>query len=564
MKNVNSLKIILSFILFTFFVNNNSICFAQTKMQQEVRVVKPYEPVILDAVKISELPKIVDTAKVSPEFIYNINPVKYQTTFIPQNIKPAKLISEPLPKLYLGYFKGGFGTYISPLAELYIGTKRSTQWNFSSTIVHNSTYGKIKNSTGKNVFAGNSYNKIGLNGSYFLKNNLVINVNSHFINTKNYFYGYNPLLLHTDSVAPLDKKQIENRVINNIYASAGLKTNHTDSTHVNYNLLASFNNTTAKDNTAENILKINTDFNYFLNNQFFGIDLALDYIKNQNIDDTVNGALVKFNPWVGAFGKKWRVVAGVSTYYDQPLSKYHFYPRLSMHYNIIDYFLIPYFELQGNYYQNTYSSIVFENPYITPGLGVKPTDNLIKLTFGFRGNISSAIAFNIKIDYDKVNNQYFYVNDTNEYLQNKFTVTYDNMLLTRFLGEISYKSSHKLYLSVKANYYHYSLSNQLKAWHLPNYDISFYAQYKMQDKIIISTNIFAKGNRYAQSFDVNNNIIAKELQGVIDANIGVEYRLSKKLSAYIQLNNIAAAKYYQWNNYPTQRFNAMAGFTFAF
>jgi hypothetical protein len=55
-----------------------------------------------------------------------------------------------------------------------------------------------------------------------------------------------------------------------------------------------------------------------------------------------------------------------------------------------------------------------------------------------------------------------------------------------------------------------------------------------------------------------------ELDPFIDANIGVEYRYTKRLSAFVRLNNFLAARYAKWNNYNLQRFNAMMGVTYSF
>ena len=55
-----------------------------------------------------------------------------------------------------------------------------------------------------------------------------------------------------------------------------------------------------------------------------------------------------------------------------------------------------------------------------------------------------------------------------------------------------------------------------------------------------------------------------KLKNTIDANIGIEYRYSKVLSAFINLNNITASKKYYWNFYPTQGFNILGGLTYSF
>jgi hypothetical protein len=51
---------------------------------------------------------------------------------------------------------------------------------------------------------------------------------------------------------------------------------------------------------------------------------------------------------------------------------------------------------------------------------------------------------------------------------------------------------------------------------------------------------------------------------IIDFNLGFEYRYSKILSGFVNINNLTAGRYQNWYNYPNQRFNLMAGITYAF
>jgi len=49
----------------------------------------------------------------------------------------------------------------------------------------------------------------------------------------------------------------------------------------------------------------------------------------------------------------------------------------------------------------------------------------------------------------------------------------------------------------------------------------------------------------------------------VDGNLGIEYRYTKLLSFWARINNIAAQKYYLYHNYPSYRFRAMLGFSYA-
>jgi outer membrane cobalamin receptor len=55
-----------------------------------------------------------------------------------------------------------------------------------------------------------------------------------------------------------------------------------------------------------------------------------------------------------------------------------------------------------------------------------------------------------------------------------------------------------------------------------------------------------------------------DLKGYLDANLNVEYRYTKRISAWVRLNNLLASNYQRWNMYPVQRFNAMLGATYSF
>ena len=68
---------------------------------------------------------------------------------------------------------------------------------------------------------------------------------------------------------------------------------------------------------------------------------------------------------------------------------------------------------------------------------------------------------------------------------------------------------------------------------------------------------------YAEKFTISGVEIV-EIDAMLDANIGVEYRYSKIISGFLNINNLTAGRYQNWYDYPNQRFNIMLGFTYAF
>ena len=557
-------KGIIYILLLLGFINTG---FSQIGGSTNVKVVRPYEPVISDAFKLSELPKINDTIKVRPNFSYEITPIKYETKYSPIHIKPAKLINEPLSKLYYGYAKLGFGfLYLSPLAEISVGSKRSNNWQWKSIVHYQGSNGKVKHKNGEKVYAGLNEFSVGGKAKKFFDNSTELSIHTIFSGNSSYYYGYNPDSINATRPALLEKNEIEKQSIKSLKFGGAFATNHMDSAHVNYKIKANWKTTITINDALENHLNLGTNIDYFFEKEFVGVDAYVNVFNHSGFQDTTSFGLINFSPWIGAFGDKWRVVVGVNTSFKTDSSSYKFYPRVSLHYNIIDHFLIPYIEVSGNYKINTFADLYVENSFIRNDLTVRPTNNKYKITFGFRGNISSQIAFNIKTDYAAYEDKYLYVNanDISIPYNNKFDVVYDDLKQLRLLGEISYKSSQKLHLSLKGNYYKNSLSKEEYAWHMPQYDLSFNARYSIQDKIITEVNVFGIGKRYARDFDAASNVKAVELQGIIDLNLGVEYRYTKILSGFVKINNIGAVKYYQWNNYPTHQFNIMVGASYSF
>lgn len=550
---------------------NNIGLFAQSDLIKVVEVVRPYEPAISDAFKQNVLPIIIDTVHVNPTFEYTLKAFPLTINYDVEPIKAAKLIGEPLKKLYGSYIKIGFGNYLTPLIDIRHNSKYSKKQTYQAGFKHFSSSGKIKNDDDRKIFSGFSENNINLNGSKFLSNK-TISGKFNYDNNSYYYYGYNTSLNYIIN-PPSFKKDMDKQQINAVDGTVNLKSNYLDSTNANYDLALTYGYFQDINKISEQNIDLKVKLNYFFENEFTGINTRIvsynrsfsksSKSSNQRIDNQVSNVntLVEFNPWIGAFGPKWRIVAGVNTFYqlEKDNNPYHIYPKLSLHYNVIGYFLIPYFEYKGRIDINSFKEMLYENPYFLFPVNMKSTEYKQILTGGFRGNISSDISFNLGINYSNIKDMYFYVNDTLIFSENMFTVVYDDVKLVKIFGEISYKQSERINFLLKGFYNYYDLDNIEQAWHKPDYEITLSTKYNLKDKIIVDLNAFALGKRYAyHPLDE-----AIELNGIVDINLGLEYRYSKILSGFVRLNNIASTKYYQWNYYPEHRFNFMIGITYS-
>ena len=92
------------------------------------RVVKDYQPVLIDADKIKQRAEIDDTLKLNTKLEYKLIDRRYPVSFQPEPIEAARIKGEPLVKLYNGYARVGVGNALTPFAELYYNSLRSRKY----------------------------------------------------------------------------------------------------------------------------------------------------------------------------------------------------------------------------------------------------------------------------------------------------------------------------------------------------------------------------------------------------------------------------------------------------
>ena len=117
---------------------------------------------------------------------------------------------------------------------------------------------------------------------------------------------------------------------------------------------------------------------------------------------------------------------------------------------------------------------------------------------------------------------------------------------------------------MRANYYVYNMTTELFPWHKPSYDFSLAANYNIQNKILLKAEFITYGSSKVPVWDEKGVLSPQTIKAWVDLNIGVEYRYRKKLGLFVNFNNITATRYYRWYNYPTYRFNVMAGLSYVF
>ncbi len=551
--------------MFATLVLANTPSFAQKPIDTTTIItVKPYDPVLSDAFKIKEHPTIQDTDKVIPKLTYTFINKQVPVDFQVENILPAKIKGEPLVKLYRGYAKVGFGSQTTPLAELYFNSQRSKEYSYGF-------FGKHQSSSGiSNIdYSEYSDNHLSLFGKRFLKEFTLyskLNVDRNVV----HYYGF------PEKIKPeiTNGKELKQR-LTKLSANAGLTRNFTDSAQFDYNFDINYHHIFDIYNAEENNIRLDGSLSKYHKRELYAIDAEVNYNNLNNVVDFGNTLMVGLRPYIKTSAKSWQFKVGLGLYVNQAdsVSKFHFYPEAEFKYNVIENIIIPYVGIKGGILANNLNSYFTENPFInTKTLAVANTNQKYNIYIGIRGSLSKHVTFNTSFSKQKLETMPLYVKDFSNVLENQFSVLYDTVGLNQISGELAYQKLEKLKIIVRGDYFAYSPGNELKAWHKPDMKISLSGIYDLGDKIIVRTDLFFINKQYAKAFntvtDASGVIVtteeAKELKGVFDANLGVEYRYTKKLSAFINFNNIGAVRYQKFEDYPTQRFNVLGGLTYSF
>lgn len=559
------------YILFLVIISLQAISAqAQPPLKEQIDVYTGFDPKVADSEKINSNPVIIDTVPVTRKIEYSIvsNPVT--SLYSPDTIQAAKIRKEPLSPLKRFYVKLGFGNYTTPYGEIRINSLRNKANAYSLDYRHFSSWGKIGKSGTE-----------GLRGRAFMMDNEVNGTYSHFFNehtiqlkagyTQNvvHYYGYNPEI---DTL--IDAKDTRQRY-NIANFDVDFYSNYrTDSIKVNHRINLGFYHISDLYKSMENSLTVSGNVNKMTDlfaQEFFGGDFQLRYMNYNNDSIFAKHAFyMDATPYMHLGGKKWNLKVGVHLNLAAGDStRFNVYPDVRFKWNIFRDYIIFYSNFTGSYERNSFYDLTRQNPFMMSMAPLKDRNEHIKIEGGVKGSFTSNLSYNAGISYSYINNMAYFINDTSNFDRRGFTVLYDKTHYLRVFGELSFVLGEKLTAGIKVNYHLYKPNNIAFAWHKPYIDGTVSARYNLNNKLIFKADVFVIGPQIARTFvlDIDQNLLlptATQLNAMVDLNLGAEYRLTKMISFWVNINNIAAWKYNRWYNYPSQQFCVLGGVSFTF
>ena len=537
------------------------------------------------AYRMTESPGIIDTTITTPVLEYPLLVLQHETSIAVEKIDAATIKTDPkLPQLYNTYVKVGVGTELMPLGEVYFDSKRSRKYVYGAHAKHLSSFGNFEN------YAPAQFDrtKVGLYGALNEKN-YTLRSDLHYNNQGLHYYGWK---IPTDSV---DRNTIAQR-FQDVGGSFMFASHKKDSANLNYNVGIEYNNFSSKkpiDETTEDIWRARENYFAFksggwykyekhvfaadFNVRYNGYKYGELYDTNTMILDSgmvLNNTIVNLRPTISTYLKDNRFKAKIGLDFvidSHNETKAHIYPVAELKYSLFNDIFIPYLGLRGGLKQMTYKSVVSENEFTLTNINMRNENTVIDLYGGFKGTLSRRMSFNVSASFARIQDKAFFVTDTMFSVGNKFNVIYDTLSLTTIEGSLSYQLMEKLKVDGVGRLYSYSLLNNSYAWNLPQWQAILRGSYNLYDKFLVNLDLNFEGGRRALVYDATeedvteeNGQLAKQLGLIADINLGLEYRYNKRISAFVQLNNVASQRYNRWYNHPVQIFQFMGGLTARF
>ena len=577
-KNFKSLKYksMNKLILMLLFISVGLSLSAQqdTTKNEEVTVISAYEPTVSDAFKLNIAPKTSIEEIKKPEFDYSVISKNIGSKLSVNPIMAAKITGESVPKLYKNYVKLGFATTLSPYIDFYASMLRSKKSGFGVHIKHFSSAAGIKGY----AYPGSGETEAGVYARKFGSRHTFSSELFYKLN-RAHFYGYKPDDFPEISLSDKDIRQTYNLFgIKTLYEST-----YRQSSALHHSIGLNYYYLTDEYKSSEHNILLNADihkdvnFFNFSDEQKLGLGVGADLWFNNDSISSENSGIISFLPYYKLQFDQYGFYLGadVSLQMDSATTV-HVYPVVKAEVQVVENALVAFAGIKGYLEKNSMKTFSDENIFITSTIEKRFTNYKFGQFIGLKGRIGQYFDYSMKFVNYSVEDMTFFVSDTisapAKGLNNKFTTVYDNTKYWRIVGDFGFHYKNKFNAILTGTYHNYVLDNLEQPWHKPKFEASLMMDYNMQDKFLFKAELFTFSKMYApvyQYSEVNTGLnvvtqVAEEIKGATDLNLGVEYRYSKVLSGFLNLNNILNQRYYKFYNYPTYRFNLMLGITYSF
>jgi hypothetical protein len=554
---------ILFFVSFILYASNIANAQGEGEIEKvEIEIIKNREVSVPQASRNFEKipPRPVEPIK--PEITYQFKNLSFRVPDYNPLIRPLRLKTESISKIYGNYISAGLGNYSSPYAEAYFTNKRNKNKYYGLKFFHRSFMnGPVDD---KNSASGNT--DIRLFGKA-MTNNVAVGGFLNYENRAAYFYGYQPGTVSDRSTIRQDYNII----------SLGGEIENSKLSNFTYNFKAGYSYLTDHYSASEGEISLNFLSQYKIDDKKRVI-INGDYFLINRKDALINPAarhIFKAKP-AYEFTPMDKLILSVGANIvleNDTIGKQnglHIYPNVNGSYQLSP-AVEGYASLTGDIDKVSLHSLSRENIWINSNINIFNTNRALEFLAGLRGKASGKVSFGAGFSVATLKNFYYYQSEIGT-LRSKFDVVYDNNSTQRLnlFGEFGY-AIETFKINLRGDYYSYSTSiaNQITnqnnfentALNRPTHRITVNSSYNIFDKVLLSADFIAQGGIKALDLDTNSIV---PLKAAADLNFKANYFVSKQVSVFLNFNNVLSSNYQLYLNYPVRGFQVMGGASWNF
>lgn len=564
--------------------------------QIELKVTEKFRAEVGESKKISSKPDFRDTTTSKLKLNYRITSRPVEVKFSPEPISPARIAKVPVDDINQGLLRFGYGLYVTPIAEGYWNSDRSSQKNYGFWGRHFSTV-----EGADRIFSNNAMSETEL-GAYYNRFYRDFTISSEVsANWDKYsYYGIdefdesqnkNTQDFAADPGKPPINRFHQYEVISGISAKKAGDLGMLNEARVEYYY---FGDTYGAN---ENRFQIFSDWDLPTGEKPLNLELNLSAL-GLGFDSTALGAessflrsqfdsvysvsqsnfTVQVRPSIDLVLSNLYFRFGINLYANNYSAdptggtfNLFFFPEVEVYFPFVEDVLSIYGGVKGLVRQNSYRNLTEDNPYIGPAFISRPTRNT-DIFIGLEGLLSATTSFNLRGGILMQKDLSIYYRDP-FYRSNYFTdslssfpaldVLYDNSQTFYARGELSVNLDNNLQAGLFGELRSYDLSTFENAWHLPAFLAGLNLGYTYREKLKLRTDWNYVGRRTAfKESDLTPG--SAKLPGYLDVGLNFEYLYNSRLSAFVDVSNLLNQKYDLYLGYKAQRINFVMGFAYKF
>lgn len=522
-------------------------------LTEEIEIVRPYKPVLADAVKMRRNPDMTYNKPFMPVLTYSILDKRLELNSNIKELQAQKMMDEQQAILKNNYVKVGAGNFNTALGEVYLNTGQDEALQAGAFFKHLSQQGSLNMQQFSNQELGAFGRSIGAQNT--LSGKIGYDRKSTF------FYGYNPLLPPTPDAVP-DKQRFSI-----ISAQGEVMNNYSETSSLNYTAKVNAYQFSTVSDARESSIVLGGYFNKEFNLFNFGLNASADFTSTKDLDYNISNNILRANPYVKFKGNGFLLNLGLNIVQEfGDKSRLNVLPAVSAEIPVATDYAILFAGASGDVLKTSLKDLMSENPYLNKNIAVKNSVEKMNIYGGVKGNAGAEFGYKVMAYYKTVDELMLFVNNPLEY--NRFDAIYDNGKSNIFglEGEISVKASDIININGKAQVFNYDLASEKEAWFKPTLRLVSNARAQLSQKLSLDAELLFQGETFAKT--VNFTPLPEEhilkINSFVDLSAGAEYKVNNKIGVYLRANNLFGTSYQQYLYYSKLGLNMFGGFNYSF